>query len=285
MKNVIILTLGFILLACQQNKKEEKETIEKISTETQTEQIPVEPNGGIGDGATSITDLYIKNIEQAHKKSKFLSHKAVRFDIDITFGGKQRLDGTITMLTDESKIKIEKKDGSTLWYDTTGVYLSPQNANDAGARFDMFTWTYFFKLPYKLNDPGTLLTLEKERIINNTTYTSAKLTFESGIGDSPEDWYIIFTDPQNQVKAASYIVTFGSNGDISKAEADPHLIAYNDMIVVDGIPFATSWDFYGWTEEKGITDALGKTKISNIAFLEDTTSIFDIPKDNKEIKL
>ncbi|WP_298312488.1 DUF6503 family protein [uncultured Aquimarina sp.] len=281
MKRIFIVLLSIVMLSCNQ-KKEEKNK-EPEATENK-EPIPVEPDGGIGDGALSISNHFTKTIEKAHKKDKFLNHKAVSFYVNIIFNGKEHLDGKVTMLTNSSKIRIDKKDESKLIYDGENVYLCPADANDKGARFDMFTWTYFFGLPYKLSDPGTKLELQDDRMLNNTKHSTAKLTFEAGTGDAPDDWYIIYADPvAKSLQAAAYIVTFGSDGDTSKAEADPHAIHYKEFTTVDDIPFATKWEFYGWTSEKGMTDKLGEATITDITFLEKEGELFDDPENSKII--
>jgi len=281
MKKILIIFLSVGILSCDQNKKEEQK---EIKVEETKNKIPVESDGGIGDGALSISNQVLNNIEKAHKKDQFLKHKAVSFNINIIFNGNERLDGKITMLTNSSKIRIDKKDTSKLIYDGKNILLSPEDANDKGARFDMFTWTYFFGLPYKLNDPGTKLELQDNRSLNNISHTTAKLTFEAGTGDAPDDWYIIYADPKTKLlQAAAYIVTYGSNGNTAKAEEDPHAIHYKNFITVDNIPFATTWEFYGWTTEKGMTDKIGEATITDIVFLEDEGLLFDNPKDSKTI--
>ncbi|MHA7057915.1 DUF6503 family protein [Aquimarina sp. M1] len=281
MKKILIILLSIGILGCNQKRKQQKAVPE--STET-NEMIPVEPNGGIGDGALSITDHFITSIENAHKKDKFLDHKAVSFRIKLSFNGNERLNGKITMLTNSSKIRIDRKDTSKLIYDGENVYLCPADANDKGARFDMFTWTYFFGLPYKLSDPGTQWEMQQDRMLNNTTHSTAKLTFEAGTGDAPDDWYIIYVDPvAKSLQAAAYIVTFGSDGNTSKAEEDPHAIQYKNFTTVDGIPFATRWEFYGWTSEKGMTDKLGEATITDITFLDSEGELFDDPENAKII--
>ncbi len=283
MKKITLLLITVVTFSCAKNKKEEDKTTEVI-TENK-EAIPVEPDGGIGGEAMSITEVHVKTIEDAHKKEEFLKHKAVQFDIDLTFGGKQRLDATITMLTNSSKIRIDKKDNSKLIFDGEKVLLIPSDASEKGARFDMFTWTYFFGLPYKLNDPGTKWELEEMRPLNEVDHQTARLTFDQGTGDAPDDWYVIYSDTKDNIlKAAAYIVTYGQDSS-KKAEEDPHAIEYKEFKNVENIPFATKWEFYGWTNEKGMTDKLGEATISNITFIEEESSIFEIPEDVKEIKL
>ncbi|AXT60668.1 hypothetical protein D1816_09980 [Aquimarina sp. AD10] len=280
MKYFLILFLAMTTISCNQDKKEKTE-------DKKNEMIPVEPDGGIGDGALSIIDNYIASIEKAHKKEAFLKHKAVSFNINILFGGKPHLDGKVTMLTNSTKIRIDKKDESKLIYDGQKVFLCPEDANEKGARFDMFTWTYFFAMPYKLNDPGTKWELGNNRALDNVDHQTAKLTFEKGTGDAPDDWYVIYTDVnESTLKSAAYIVSFGSGGDTSKAEEDPHAVHYKDFQMIDGIPFATKWDFYGWNEEKGIYgDTIGEVTISDITFLDSESNLFETPENAKEIKL
>ncbi|KAA1243006.1 DUF6503 family protein [Aquimarina sp. RZ0] len=285
MKRILIALVTFIIISCNQDKKQ-KETESEIPVE-QEKVTPVEPDGGIGGGALSISENLIKNIEKAHKKEDFLNYKAISFNINVLFGGKEHLTGKVTMLTNSTKIRIDKKDKSTLLYDGQDVYLSPAEANDKGARFDMFTWTYFFCMPYKLDDPGTSLTIQEDRKLNNIPHSTAKLTFDSGTGDAPDDWYILYADQViSSLQAAAYIVTFGSDGNTTKAEADPHVIRYKGFKNVNRIPFATSWEFYGWTKEKGMTDTkLGEATISDITFLNEEGTVFTIPENAKKILL
>lgn len=282
MKNVWILGI-LICTSCHQNKT--SETSVTTSTET-SEPIPVEPDGGIGDGALSITNHYINTIEKSHKKDAFLKHKVVSFDFKVSFGGKERLDCKITMLTNSTKVRIDKKNGDQLIYNGDQVFLSPSDANEKGARFDMFTWSYFFAFPYKLDDPGTKWELGNLKEINKVEFQTAKLTFEKGTGDAPDDWYIIYTDTKdNLLEAAAYIVTYGSDGDTAKAEADPHAIHYQDFITIEDIPFATTWKFYGWTETDGFTDQLGEATLSNITFMDNEGTLFEVDQEAKIIKL
>jgi len=279
MKNLWVLIFAIILISCNQNKKENQ------TTDTTSEKIPVEPKGGIGDGGLSIENVYVKSIEKTHKKDEFLKHKAISFNINVLFGGNEHLDGKITMLTNSTKIRIDRKDESKLIYNGEKVFLCPKEVNYKGARFDIFTWTYFFGFPYKLDDPGTKWELKNPKPLDGVEHQTAKLTFENGIGDAPDDWYVLYSDNQNLLKAAAYIVTFGSAGDTSKAEADPHAIQYKDFKTINGIPFATKWEFFGWTEEKGMTTKIGEATITDITFLEQEGNIFETPDNAKIIDL
>ena len=283
MRILLTLFLVSLTLSCKNEKKESQiSQPENATTEIEkTEEIETDT---VENTAGSVEELFTKTVENAHKKKEFLKKEAVKFDIQLNFNNQERLNATITMFTNSSKILIQKKNGDQLLYDGERVYLTPRKAKDKGARFDMFTWTYFFGLPYKLNDPGTKWAMEQDRTLekDGVEYSTAKLTFGENVGDAPDDWYLIYRDPSTQlIKSAVYIVTYGSNGDISKAEANPHAIVYNTYEEVAGIPIATSWSFHDWTAERGLGKQLGDAAISNISFLQVNPETF-LPSNNSK---
>ena len=274
MKRTLLCLSMLLILSCNQNEKKDSPTDEEI--------IMTEPDGGTGDGAVSPAVTFAQNIEKAHNKETWTTNKAVAFDINLTFGGNPRLSGKITSLTNSTKVRIDKEDGSKLIYNGENVFLCPKTAEEKGARFDMFTWQYFFALPFKLTDPGTNWELLEPQKMDGNLFNRGKLTFENQIGDSPKDWYIIYEEPETGLlHAAAYIVTFGTEKE--KAEENPHAIVYKDYIVKDGVPFATTWTFHNWNEEDGIGEQLGQAKISNIHFFNPEDDLFKKPEDSKLI--
>lgn len=272
MKKLLLLSAILLIYAC-------KDKPEKMTPE---EKIMTEPDGGTGKGATSPVMQFPTDIEKAHHKANFLEHKAVQFDIILQFGGKERLNAKITTLTNSGKIKIEKKDSTFLSFDGDKAWIYPASQNYDGARFDMFTWQYFFALPFKLTDNGTQWEMPEQRILDSTKVTSARLTFGNDIGDAPDDWYIIYPSEDQKLAAAAYIVTL--NKEVQTAEANPHAIKYHDYKMVDGVPFATKWTFHNWSKENGIEDKIGKAKISNIEFINTDSNFFKARQKAGEIK-
>ncbi len=281
MKKILIAIVLISSIGCQTAKKE-KNTESTTSTVENTPPVVAETH--TEEATLTIAEQFVKNIETAHKKEAFLQHPVVSFSIALNFGGTEVLQAKITMLTNSSKIRIDKKDTSKLIFDGTQMYLCPVDASEKGARFDMFTWTYFFGLPYKLDDPGTIWEVQADRPLDEKAHATAKLSFAAGTGDAPDDWYVIYKEPNsNLLKAAAYIVTYGNTGDITKAEADPHAIKYTNFTTVDNIPFATTWEFYGWTIDQGMTKKLGEATISDITFLNSAGDLFDRPENAKII--
>lgn len=216
---------------------------------------------------------FVEKTESAHQKSAFLDKEAIKFDLVLKFGGKERLNGSITLLTNSSKGLIEYGDSSKIMYVKDKVYYSPDITNTKGIRFDAYTWSYFFLLPHKLSDGGTKLTPYENSTLNRETFDTQKLTFAPGTGDAPDDWYILYSDKESHLlETAAYIVTAGKTKE--EAEADPHAISYADYTEIDGIPIAQTWSFWGWKEDKGLTEQLGEATLTNIQFVEVDSNFF-----------
>ena len=279
MKYLLLAFAVTLFISCAQSTKD------NTQTKDQEEMMPVEPDGGIGDGAPSLDAAIVQTVESAHNKQAFLNNKMVSFDIVLSFGGSERLNGSIDMLTDTSQLRINKKDGSAQIFDGEHLYVTPADANTQGARFSAFTWTYFFALPYKLTDNGVNIEIKNKMPMSNDTMMNAfKMTFDAGIGDAPDDYYVVYTNDNNQIKAAGYIVTYGGTS-TQKAEENAHAIVYDDYQIVNGIPIATSWKFYNWRAEKGIyDDPIGQATISNITFSNGVGDTFTAPTNSVKVK-
>jgi hypothetical protein len=217
-------------------------------------------------------ESFTEKIEKGHQKEKFLSKQAIQYDFKLEFGGQERMDAKFTILTNSSQGVIEYKNGAKIIFDKDRVFYSPNIPNEKGVRFDAFTWEYFFLFPYKLTDPGTKWNTYDNKEADQDKYLSQKLTFESGTGDAPDDWYVVYADKAtNLIEKAAYIVT--ANGTREEAEKNPHAIQYLEYKEVDGIPIATKWVYWEWKEGEGLTNNIGNASLSNIKFVtvkEDT---------------
>ncbi|WGK65106.1 hypothetical protein [Croceiramulus getboli] len=237
--------------------------------------LPVEADGGIGDGAPSLPTAFAMGIEKAHEKDTFSKHQAVSFHIDLNFGGQDRMDGTVTMTTDSKHIRVDREDGISVVFNDGEMSLSPEGANYPGARFDVLTWPYFFALPFKLTDPGTHWQ-QLEEATTPDAMMRAKLTFGENVGDAPDDWYWVYADQETQLlHMAGYIVTV--NKSVEKAEENPHAIVYSNYQVIDGVPFAAQWEFFNWSVDQGLNgDPIGSATLSNIQFTSPDPQFFEL---------
>ncbi|TDE05770.1 DUF6503 family protein [Flavobacterium sandaracinum] len=225
---------------------------------------------------------FTDKVEKAHQKKEFLAQEAVQFDLKLFFGGKEKITAKFTVLTNSTKGVIEYKNGAKIIFDNDKVFYSSTVPNEESVRFDAFTWAYFFLLPTKLSDPGTIWNSYENKEKDQEKYLAEKLTFKSGTGDAPDDWYVVYANKKtNLLEKAAYIVTLTAGKEA--AEKNPHAIQYLDYKEVDGIPIANKWIFWGWEEGKGLTDELGQATLENIKFIKTTEDYFTPATDFKTI--
>ena len=217
----------------------------------------------------------VVSIEEAHRKNLFAANEAIQFELNLQFGGKEKLNGRIYLLTDGSKVKIEDAFGLKYWDGERAMVLTNTENND-DARFDLLTWSYFFTAPYKLNDPGVKQKFQGKRRLGDSEFEANRMTFEKGIGDTPDDWYIVYKDRDSDLLAAmAYIVTSGGTN-VEEAEKDHHVITYEGYTAVGGVPFATQWNFWTWNEEGEMNKLLGSATVSNIEFIKKAGDMFNL---------
>lgn len=260
--NSLLMIIAVVVLSsCNNDNKKETKTAIALN-DNNTEKL-------------TDAEVFVKSIEEAHKKENFIGQRAIQFDLMLTFGGKNRFDGTITMTPNGDRIRMSDSATTMIW-DGNKAMVAPDTSNEIGVRFTLFTWSYFFAASYKLSDPGTHHEFLGIQPLGDKNYTASKLTFDENIGDSPEDWYIVYREDSSKLMAGmAYIVTAGGT---SKAEAenDPHLITYEAYDEVEGVPFATVWNFWNWNEEGEMEKLLGHATLKDIHFVELDESLFKV---------
>lgn len=162
------------------------------------------------------------------------------------------------------------------------VYANSELATEKKARFDAYTWTYFFLFPYKLSDRGTSWAAYDTTGMDKE-FDVQKLTFAPNTGDAPDDWYITYASKKSHlIDHAAYIVTLGKTQ--AEAEENPHAIQYLDYRSVDGVPIAHRWVFWEWNKTDGLTKEIGEATLTNIHFVDGFTKDFKVPADLMEVE-
>ena len=217
----------------------------------------------------------------AHKASAMEQFEEVRFDIHLRFRGKDRLRGTYRARTNSTGVLLTREeDGATVAFAEDDIHLWPADADWPRARFDVLTWHYFFWIPYKLTDEGAKVADEQIVFSGGDPESILRLTFGEGIGDAPDDWYLIRRDSTTGlIDAVAYIVTYSKS--VDEAESDPHAILYSDYRDVQGIPIAHRWTFHYWGN--GVGEQLGEATISNVEFVE-RAGAYDVPEGARRVE-
>ncbi len=223
----------------------------------------------------------VQPILAAHKASIVDRFEEVRFDIHLRFRGKERLRGSYRARTNSTGVVLTRQeDSATVAYADEDVFLWPPDAEWPRARFDVLTWHYFFWVPYKLTDDGVNVAEEQLDFSGSGPESIIRLTFGEGIGDAPDDWYLIRRDSTTGlIDAVAYIVTYSKSTE--EAEADPHAILYSDYRDVQGIPIAHRWTFHYWGN--GIGEQLGEATISNVEFVK-KSGAYDVPTEARRVE-
>lgn len=235
------------------------------------------------DAAPSPADAAAK-VERAHGLDALRRHGVVHADLIVDFGGRRPVDGKISFTPAGGHSRIEQKDGTTIVFDGNAAWVSPSTADATMARFHALTWPYFALVPFKLRDGGTTLADAGTLPLDAARSLPAmKLTFAPGTGDAPDDWYLVYHEPDTyRVVGLAYIVTYGKTAEQAAAAAT-HAVVYSDFQTFDGVTFPTTWTFHKWIEGKGaVGDPLGVAKFTNVRFGPADEKLFAKPADAKE---
>ncbi len=229
----------------------------------------------------------IQAIEDAHHAAVYDKQRAIQARFALAFGPMQ-IDGVMFFTPSMSRAKLHINDHAIITFDGHTAWMVPADAEVPGPppRFHVLTWPYFLAAPYKLNDPGTVLTdagdlpVREGQILRGT-----KITFDDGVGDTPDDWYIAFADPDTgRLTALAYIVTYGN--DQETAEDTPGIILYDDFVDVQGVPIATTWTFHHWNVTQGVHgEPKGHATLSDLRLLDNlSATTFEKPHGAVEVQ-
>ena len=234
--------------------------------------------------ASASPDAFISSIESAHGTAAWPKGRALCADFS-TRSGDKGWEGTFTMDRDMSLVRLDVKDGPIIVFDGKDVWMTPADSKFPGPRFWIFTPPYFALIPYKLRDEGARVVPAGSKSIDGAAYDVAKLTFAAGTGDAPDDWYLLFRDPKSgRLNAVAYIVTFAR--DAAKAELDPHMLRYLDVLTVDGVAISTRWQFFKWSESQGPNGTpLAEWKLMNLKFITPDAATFQRPEGARSVPM
>lgn len=119
---------------------------------------------------------------------------------------------------------------------------------------------YFFAMPFVAADPGTNYEEMGQRIVDSTTYDVLKLTYEDGIGQAPEDQYLLYFDTEShQLKLLLYSVTYFNAENAENAE-NYNALWYDEWQTVDGLVVPLRAMSYNWNTENQALGNLRNTK-------------------------
>ncbi len=228
---------------------------------------------------------FVGPIEAAHATGDYYKQEAVSAAFDVSFGGSALVSGTMLFDVHVGKARLELDSGTTIVFDGQRCWVSPQDAEVPGppARFHVLTWPYFAAAMHKLRDPGSQIA--DAGVLPLTAQQSlpaGKLTFGAGVGDAPDDWYLVFADPTSQrLHALAYIVTYGTA--VEEASKQPSIVFYDAYADVQGVPMPTRLTFYFWDAVNGRSaEPKGVMSIRDGRFVQPSADAFVKPAGARE---
>ncbi|MEE9268916.1 MAG: DUF6503 family protein [Candidatus Krumholzibacteria bacterium] len=106
---------------------------------------------------------------------------------------------------------------------------------------------YFVNLPWLTKDPGVVLgNVSTEKLWDDPTdYITVHMTFESGVGDTPDDYYVLYIDPKtHMMKGCRYVVTYEGLLPEGATSTPEHILVFDTFDTVDGLQVPIHYTVY-----------------------------------------
>lgn len=173
-----------------------------------------------GDGAMEaeatatapLPDLLAKSLEAHGGLDRWRSMKTMQYTVDRAGKPEHHL------IDLETRKVLLTHDDYRVGFDGKEVWVAPNKAafGDGSARFYHNLRFYFISMPFIIADPGINYEVLPQRELQGKSYDALRVTYAAGVGDAPEDEYILHFDPEtHRMEWLLYTVTYytGEAGD------------------------------------------------------------------------
>ncbi len=170
---------------------------------------------------------------------------------------------------------------ATLGWDGREAWIMPApEAFPTTARFWALTPYYFVGMPFVAADPGVNITALPDAELDGVAHRLVKLSYGEGIGDAPDDYYILYLHPEtHRLAALRYVVSYP--GFFPEGGHSPEkLMRYDGWHDAGGLRLAGTLDTFRWDAEAGrLGPLVTRIVVSEIAVGETwSRSIFARPE-------
>ena len=273
MKNLTLSLLVTVAISCTGTVQSDNDEA------TITSDLAVAPDSWIKDrvadakerlGATTAGQKIWAAIEAHGGLSKWYSNGPVAFHFDY-----QPLDGSTRrdsyQVVDQWSVRSvhEVAANRTMKYgwDGQNAWSFPDTANvGVNPRFWSNTPFYFIALPFVLADEGVNLEELAPKEYKGVTYDLVKATYKDGMGDAPDDFYVIYIHPETkQMGGLRYIVSypgFFPNGGNSPEKFMEILGTQTS----NGITIPMGYNTH-WFKENEVAEHITKIDVTDFEFL------------------
>lgn len=230
-KLLLLLVSATLFTACKNEVKTVTET-DEVKTEETNQNIKKE------DITTSVYPENITKVFDAHGGiDNWNKMKTLAFTMNKPNGA----EVTTTNLKTRAELidtptHATGFDGKTLW-----VNEKDGNEFKGNAKFYKGLMMYFYAMPFIVGDDGIIYEDAEPLTFEGKTYPGILISYDAGIGLSPNDQYIVYYDKESgQMQWLAYTVTFGKEEKSKKF----NYIRYNNWQTINGLALPKSIDWY-----------------------------------------
>ena len=255
MKHIIFLITVLLLTACKEQKKEVVN--------------PIEEKVGV------VVKTYPENISKIFETHGGLDNWNTLRTLEFTMNKPSGAERTVTDLKNrKSYIETDK---FQIGYNGKEVWIKQDSLHYKGKpRFYYNLMFYFYAMPFILADEGIVYSVVEPLVFEGKTYPGIKIGYNAGVGESPEDEYILYYDSEtNKMAWLGYTVTFFTK----EKGKEFHFIKYSNWQEVDGLVLPETLTWYDY-ENNQPTERKNTLKFINIKTSKEkpNSEIFESPE-------
>ena len=263
MKKIAIILVAFIAFSsCKKNT-------EVAPAESETTKVE-----------TKIYPSTISNVFKAHGGLDTWNNMG-----SLAFGMQKGEDMEMTTTALKSRKSLIETTSHKLGFDGNDVWLQNKDTatykGKARAKFYYNLMFYFYAMPFVLADDGISYKEVDALEVDGKKYPGIHISYGAGIGESPDDEYILYYDDETKKMAwLAYTVTFFSKEKATKYS----LIKYTDWQDVGGLqlPATLQWHSY---EDGKVGDMRNEVKFTKVSISKEMdTALFAKPENSETIE-
>ena len=227
MKKLLLLSVTLTLLVACKNEKKAETTTEDVKKEVAPKE----------DMTARVYPENVTKVFDAHGGiNNWNKMKNLSFTMDKPNGPEVTTTNlkTRTELIDTPDY-TQGFDGKTLW-------VNEKNGKEYKGRASFYKglMMYFYAMPFIVGDEGIIYEEAKPLVFEGKTYPGILISYNAGVGVSPNDQYIVYYDSETgQMQWLAYTVTFGKEEKSTRFS----YIRYDNWQTLNGLtlPKSISW--------------------------------------------
>ncbi|RNC86812.1 MAG: hypothetical protein ED556_05150 [Winogradskyella sp.] len=245
-RTLLVLAVIFIAVACKNNEKTPA-IVEDITKE---------------DITTSIYPESVTKVFDAHGGiDNWNKMKTLSFTMNKPNGAE------VTTTNLKTRAELIDTPTYTSGFDGRTLWVTEKDGNEytGNARFYKGLMMYFYAMPFIVGDDGIIYEDAEALTFEGKTYPGILISYESGIGESPNDQYIVYYDAATgKMEWLAYTVTFGKE----EKSKQFRYIRYNDWKKFNGLVLPNSISWYK-VEEGQPTELRNTVEFTDIIVKEE----------------